>query len=91
MVKSVNASANKVSIEHVGGKDKQERDLSVSAFTEITVDGKKATLADLKPGARVQYVLGGSGDTLASVTTVEAPKPPPTPVATARPSFPTKH
>ena len=91
MVKSVDASAKKLSIQHMGGKDKQERDLTVDAFTEITVQDKKATLADLKPGMRVKYVLGGSGSTLASLMTVEPPKPPPTPVATATPSFPGKH
>lgn len=91
IITSLDPAAKKLSIEHQGGAIKIARDLTVDAFTEITISGKKADLADLKVGMRVRYVLGGSGTTLASLTTVEAPNPPPTPVPTATPSFPGKH
>lgn len=37
--------------------DKTARALTVTQFTEITLNGQKATLADLKPGMTVSVVL----------------------------------
>ncbi len=88
VITAVNATAGTISISHKGGKDEQDRDLKTNAFTEIVVDGKKATLASLKAGLHVRYTLGGDGETLASLETIVDQAPPPTPVATATPSFP---
>ena len=71
-ITAVNATAGTVSISHRGGKDEQNRDLKTSAFTEIVVDGKKATLAALKAGMHVTYTLGGDGETAAHIETVHA-------------------
>ena len=91
VITAVNPSAGMVSISHQGGTDKQDRDLKISAFTEIVVDGKKATLAALKSGMHVKYTVGGDGDTAASIETIIDQAPPPTPVATATPSFPSNY
>src|SRR5207248_9934656 len=40
--------------------DKTARALTVNQFTEITLNGQKATLADLKPGMSVSVVLSGA-------------------------------
>ena len=88
VVKAVNPAANTVSISHVGGKDKQDRDLTVGTFTEIIVDGNKTTIASLKAGMHVDYTLGGDGTSAARIETRKEHAPPPTPVPTATPSFP---
>ncbi len=91
IITAVNASAGTVSISHQGGKDRQDRDLKTSAFTEIVVDGKRTTLAALTAGMHVTYTLGGDGDTVAHIENVAEQAPPPTPVATATPSFPSNY
>ena len=38
-------------------EEKNQRTLTITPFTEITVDGQKASAADLKPGMFVSFVL----------------------------------
>jgi hypothetical protein len=38
--------------------DKGAKTLTISQFTEINVNGRKATVADLKPGMTVNVTLG---------------------------------
>ena len=88
VISAVNASAGTVSIHHQGGKDKVDRDLKTSAFTEVMIDGQKSGLGSLKAGMHVSYTLGMDGETLAHIENVAEQKAAPTPVATATPSFP---
>ena len=37
--------------------DKNAKTITVTQFTEVTLNGQKATFADLKPGMRVELVL----------------------------------
>ena len=37
--------------------DKNAKAITVTPFTEVTLNGQKATLADLKPGMRVELTL----------------------------------
>jgi hypothetical protein len=37
--------------------DKNAKTITVTAFTEVMLNGQKATFADLKPGMRVELVL----------------------------------
>ena len=37
--------------------DKNAKAITVTPFTEVTLNGQKATFADLKPGMRVELVL----------------------------------
>jgi hypothetical protein len=39
-------------------EDKATKTLTINQFTEITVNGQKATAADLKPGMTVTIALG---------------------------------
>jgi len=39
-------------------EDKNAKTLGITQFTEITVNGVKATAADLKPGMNVTVTLG---------------------------------
>ena len=57
MIKSVNEARHTVNVGHEHGKDHSEKTVTVNGFTEITVDGQKATLRDLKPGMMVQVDL----------------------------------
>jgi hypothetical protein len=52
--------------------DKTAKTITVSPVTEITLNGQKATLADLKPGMSVSLVL--SGPTQASRVTATTKK-----------------
>jgi hypothetical protein len=47
-------SANTVTVT----EEKTARTLTISQFTEITVNGQRATIADLKPGMIVSVTLG---------------------------------
>ncbi len=53
MIKAVNESAKTVSVGTENNKDQTLKVLKVTTFTEITVDGQKATLHDLQPGMKV--------------------------------------
>ena len=50
--------------------DKNAKAITVTPFTEITVNGQKATFADLKPGMRVELAL--SSPTQASRVTANS-------------------
>lgn len=89
-ITAVDLMAKTVSIHHVGGTTKEDHTLTVGTFADITVDDKKATIADLKKGMRVDFSLGGDGTSLDRLQTITPPAPPPTPVPTATPSFPSK-
>jgi len=51
VISSVTATAITVS------QDNQTKTYQISAFTEVTVNGQRATVADLKPGMIVSVVL----------------------------------
>ena len=51
---AVNEAAHTVTIGTEHSKDHTEKALKITGFTEITVDGQKATLHDLQPGMMVQ-------------------------------------
>ncbi len=57
-ITAVNEGAKTVTIGHKNGKDHSEHAVTVNFFTEITVDGQKATLHDLKPGMKVDVTNG---------------------------------
>jgi hypothetical protein len=48
--------------------DKTAKTLTVNQFTEISVNGQKGTLADLKPGMVVNVVLGTSPTQASRIT-----------------------
>ena len=54
MIKAVNENAKTVSVGTENNKDQTLKVLKVTTFTEITVDGQKATLHDLQPGMKVE-------------------------------------
>ena len=54
VIKTVNEKTQTVTIGTEHSKDHSEKALKVNGFTEITVDGLKATLHDLHPGMMVQ-------------------------------------
>ena len=54
-------TANSVTVT----EDKVSRTLAITAFTEINVNGRRATITDLKPGMTVSITLG-AGANLAS-------------------------
>ena len=54
---AVNESSKMVRIGHEHGKDHSEKAVKVTNFTEITVDGQKATLHDLHKGMMVNVDL----------------------------------
>jgi hypothetical protein len=48
--------------------NKTAKTLTVTQFTEITVNGQKATMAELKPGMVVSIVLGSSPTQASRIT-----------------------
>ena len=62
VIKAVNEEAKTVTIGTEHNKDHTEKALKVTAFTEVTVDGQKATLHDLKPGMRVEVDLNSDDE-----------------------------
>jgi hypothetical protein len=54
-------------------EDKTTRTFPITQFTEITVKGQRATLADLKPGMAVSVTLGTDG---VSASRIAAGDPP---------------
>jgi hypothetical protein len=58
-VVSVDASKNVIAIKDETGADKT---LQVAASTKITRGGKDITLADIKAGDKVSYMLGEGGE-----------------------------
>ncbi len=66
-ITAVDEGAKTVSIGHKNGKDHSIKALKVNTFTEITLDGQKATLHDLKPGMKVD-VTNDSDDVAAALT-----------------------
>ena len=49
----MNETAKTVTVGHENSKDQTVKLLKVTDFTEITVDGQKSALHDLKPGMMV--------------------------------------
>jgi hypothetical protein len=47
--------------------DKTLRLYTISPFTEVTVNGRRATIADLKPGMKVSITLGTDPTKLARI------------------------
>lgn len=54
VIVAVDEGAKTVTIGHEHTKDHSVKTLKVTGFTEITVDGQKATLHDLQKGMMVQ-------------------------------------
>ena len=54
IIKAVDEASQTVVVGTEHSKDHSEKALKVNGFTEITVDGLKATLHDLHPGMMVQ-------------------------------------
>ena len=54
LITAVNEEAQTVTVGTENSKDHSEKSLKINGFTDITVDGLKATLHDLKPGMMVQ-------------------------------------
>src|SRR6266566_667219 len=50
------------------------RTLTITQFTEITVNGQRASIADLKPGMTVSVTLGTDPSRAARITATGAPK-----------------
>ena len=67
VIVAVNESAGTVLIGHANGDNHTTKALKVNGFTEITVDGKKASMRDLKKGMLVEVTLGGDADEAAAL------------------------
>jgi len=50
------------------------RTLTITQFTEITVNGQRASIADLKPGMTVSVTLGTDPSRAARINATGAPK-----------------
>ena len=57
VIRSVDEGGKKILVGTENNKDHTEKAVLVTAFTDITVDGQKATLHDLKPGMSIQVDL----------------------------------
>ena len=66
-ITAVDEGAKTVTVGHKNGKDHSTEALKINDFTEITVDGQKATLKDLKPGMKVD--VDRESDDIASTLT----------------------
>ena len=62
-------SADSISIT----EDKEAKTFKISQFTEVTVRGQKATLADLKPGMAVSVTIGSDPTTAGRIAAGDAP------------------
>ena len=67
VIVSVNESAGTVVIGHAHGNNHSTKLLKIDKFTEITVDGQKAAIHDLKKGMMVDVTLGGDADIAATL------------------------
>ncbi len=63
----MNERAQTVLVGHAHGSNHTTKLLKVNGFTEITVDGSKATLRDLKKGMMVEVTQGGDADEAAAL------------------------
>jgi len=54
--------------------DKTTRTFTVSQFTEITVNGQRGTIADLKPGMTVNVTIGTDPTHASRITAEGVPK-----------------
>jgi hypothetical protein len=50
------------------------RTLTITQFTEITVNGQRASIADLKPGMTVSVTLGMDPSRAARINATDAPR-----------------
>lgn len=62
-------AANAVTIT----EDKTTKTFPINQFTEITLKGQKATIADLQPGMAVSVTLGTDGVTASRVAASDPP------------------
>jgi hypothetical protein len=72
VISAVTASAVTVTVQTVsdkGGKvlDKTSRAYAVTKFTEINVNGQRASIADLKPGMKVTVTIGADSSQAARI------------------------
>ena len=74
VIRSVDEAGKKVVVGTEHNKDHTEKAVLVTAFTEITVDGQKATLHDLKPGMNVKLDLETDNEAAALDATHVNPK-----------------
>ncbi len=54
-------------------EDKATKTFPITQFTEITVKGQRATLADLKPGMTVSVTLGTDGKSASRIAAGDPP------------------
>jgi hypothetical protein len=47
--------------------DKATKTYTISPFTEVTVNGRRASIADLKPGMKISVTLGTDPTQLARI------------------------
>src|SRR2546422_11068126 len=62
--------ANSITVD----EEKGTRTFMISQFTEISVNGQKATVSDLKPGMRVSVTIGMDPTHASRITAAGAPK-----------------
>jgi hypothetical protein len=67
VIVSVNEAAGTVVIGHAHGNNHSTKSLKIDKFTEITVDGQKAAIHELKAGMMVDVTLGGDADVAATL------------------------
>ena len=67
VISSVNANAITVSDKNT------TRTLTVTQFTEITLNGQRASIADLKPGMTVSVTIGTDPSRAARITATGVP------------------
>ena len=62
--------ANSITVD----EEKRTRTFMISQFTEISVNGQKATVSDLKPGMRVSVTIGMDPTHASRITAAGVPK-----------------
>lgn len=67
-VKSVDVSANKVTITVKVKKETADKTLSVDDNVKVTIEGEKKTLADVKEGATVRCRLSEDGKSVTAIS-----------------------
>ena len=73
---AINPAAGTVTITPVNGVNTTPRTFRVTKFTEVQVNGRRGTLADLRPGMRATHGLGMDPAVLSRLVLSPAPAEP---------------
>ena len=84
VVQAVDPTANSVTIGHANSTDTSTKTYKLDKFSEVEVNGEKASLADVKPGMKASVTPGVVENTASRLVVSPAP-PEPTPYPTPKP------